>query len=599
MDTARRPLYRTIMNPSERRRLTLRTALLVGLCGTLLLGLLPAALMLDRRLWVELERRSREELLLAPMVLKDRNDARAEALAMHADMVAAAPDLAAAVLRGDREEATAIAAATAATFPGEEPVLVGPEGDVWVGPTGAAGLAAAGATARVPVTFIRDSAGPRAVALAPIPGLPGSAAGVAAPMDGESAATLAALTRSDVVVLTPDGAVSATTVDSTVAAGVARLAVGWTSDDGVHELSFGGAPLWAVVAPLSDAGGVAFVRSVDQEMAAIPDMRRAGVLAALVAILLTAGVGALYAMALARPVRQLASAAGRLADGDFTAPLPRSAIAEVQQVAAAFESMRATLAARLEELGAANRALQDRQERLEALQTELIRQDRLVASGRLVAELTHEIRNPVANVRNCIELVRRRVAGDPEARAYADMAVEELMRMHRLAEQLLDLHRPSESGEDACDGAVVLREIAALTRAGADGSRGTLRVEAPDSLPVAIPHDALMQVLLNLVENAREAGGDRDAILLRGEMQDGVAQLEVLDGGPGIPEDVMPRIFDPFFTTKGAVSGVGLGLFVAEGIARRYGGRLRAENRQQGGARLVLELLRSPTGATR
>jgi C4-dicarboxylate-specific signal transduction histidine kinase len=60
------------------------------------------------------------------------------------------------------------------------------------------------------------------------------------------------------------------------------------------------------------------------------------------------------------------------------------------------------------------------------------------------------------------------------------------------------------------------------------------------------------------------------------ERANGDVQIEVRDNGPGIPSEIMSRIFDPFFTTKDAVHGVGLGLFVAEGLVRTAGGRITA-----------------------
>jgi len=282
-------------------------------------------------------------------------------------------------------------------------------------------------------------------------------------------------------------------------------------------------------------------------------------------------------MRLARPVGVLAAAADRLAAGDFDAPLGKPAIREVGRMADAFESMRRALAARIEELARTNRELEDRQARLSALQAELIQRDRLATAGQIVVQLAHEIRNPVANVRNCLELLRRRLQDDPEALEFADLAIDELLRMHELAEEMLDLHRPHDARIRTADLAAVAGEVASLVRLGLPDSL-TLRLDAPGPVPVTVPPDAMKQVLLNLVQNAREAVRDVGGISLRVRREGEQALIEVEDDGPGIPADVLPRVFDPFFTTKGEVHGVGLGLFVAEGIVRGAGGRIAVDS---------------------
>ena len=95
----------------------------------------------------------------------------------------------------------------------------------------------------------------------------------------------------------------------------------------------------------------------------------------------------------------------------------------------------------------------------------------------------------------------------------------------------------------------------------------------------------MKQVLVNLVQNGREAfaawpskpnGPARVTIDVGAD--DSEIRVEVRDNGPGIPPQILSRVFDPFFTTKDAVHGVGLGLFVAEGLVRAAGGKITAGN---------------------
>jgi C4-dicarboxylate-specific signal transduction histidine kinase len=87
-------------------------------------------------------------------------------------------------------------------------------------------------------------------------------------------------------------------------------------------------------------------------------------------------------------------------------------------------------------------------------------------------------------------------------------------------------------------------------------------------------------VLLNLLQNSRDASTSEDPVKIRIAIVSDRSRvaIDVVDDGPGIPADILPRVFDPFFTTKEAVHGVGLGLFVAEGLVRAAGGSIVARN---------------------
>jgi signal transduction histidine kinase len=352
-----------------------------------------------------------------------------------------------------------------------------------------------------------------------------------------------------------------------------------------------------VTAAAVDEGTVLFLREVDRELALLPELRRTALLTTVAVLALALLIGGLFARRLAAPVSQLADAAEDFGAGRPEQPLRSSAMTEVRRLANAFGGMRETLARRLQELEdanealeAANRQLEDRQERLASLQAELVQRERLASSGRLLAQLAHEIRNPVASVRNCLEVVRRRGRLEGEAAEFADMAVDELLRMHELAERMLDLHRPRDRGDGTCDATLVAHETVQLVRAGAAHPRNVSFVSTGDTR-AAIPPDDLKQVLLNLVLNALEAAPkDSPVEIVASRIEDRVV-LEVLDRGPGLDPDVENRIFDPFFTTKNDVHGVGLGLYTAEGLVRSAGGSLCAWNRDPGpGARFVVDV---------
>jgi signal transduction histidine kinase len=605
--------------------LTLRRALLLLIAGVVLAGLLPAGFMLERRLATDLEQRAREDLTTAKMIFADRNAARAETMSMHAMQLAAAPGLGEAVAAGVFDSALA-SVRRAGAFPGEVSLIVGPDGaavsasplpsdaprgpEPWRSPD-FRDLAERTRDDGTAYGYTASAGVPAAVSLWPVMWDSAwvGAAGVVSVLDDDAAATLAGLTGADVFVFDADGDVvavargptriggdraPATSPDSATSVGPAGLLAAidaeGADENGVAALRLEGRDQWAAAVPLGDAGTVVFRRLAAEELAVLRPLRRNAIWAGVVALAFAIVVGGVVSGAVAAPVAGLADAADRLAAGDFERPLPDSRIADVDRLRTAFATMRTSLRNRLEELGAANAELEDRQDRLAALQSELVQRDRLAANSRLVAELAHEIRNPVANVRNCLEVVMRRLPEGSEAQELADLAINELLRMHELAERMLDLNRPPDAGEGGqCDAAEAARRIAALYGAGGD-DRWPVRVDGDPSALARISSGALRQILVNLVENAREATPDGGPIDITVGAGNAVVSIDVRDRGPGVPDRDMPHIFDPFFTTKGEVNGVGLGLFVAQGTVRRFGGRIVANNEPKGGARFRIEV---------
>ena len=564
-------------------RLSLNRALLGAVGAAILAGMVPAAIVLDRRLASALEDRARVDLALAPRVLADRMAANATTLMMYAKDLAHTAGLASAVARGDRSTAVATLGAASAAL-AVAPVLIGPDGASWTGPAVDSALIARTRAGQMPVVTHRNGRSISNIALAPVErdGQWVGAAGVTVAFDERLAGTLSGLTRAGVILLGDSVGPVASTLDSLTTAALAT-ALGRAAIDSVpRELRTRNHRLLAVAARLDGAGTAVFARRLDEELAVLPELRRVAAASAIAALLIAIALGAALAAKVARPVQQLAGAATALGAGDLAAPVPSSNIREVDQVGTAFREMRSALAARLAELRDTNAALSDRNARLTALQMDLMQRDRLVAAGRLVAQLAHEIRNPVASLRNCLELIRRRVEHDAEAREFADLAIDELLRMHELAEQMLDLARPREPGASRCSPVLVAREVARLASVGPEFESPAVVVDVSgdDDADTAMAPDALKQLLVNLVQNSRDANTSSESAAIGIVVRDHGTHVsvDVMDNGPGIPPDILNRVFDPFFTTKGTVHGVGLGLFVAEGLVRSAGGSIVARN---------------------
>jgi len=573
-------------------RISLKSALLGLVAVVLVVAFVPAGLLLDRRLVAALEQGVRDDLSFSPRVLADRFANQGSARMMHARDVAVAAGLAEALVAGDTVDAVARARAVAEGFAGESALLVDEAGHAWLGPSMPASLVDATHDGSMPVRVVQSDGqvGTASLAAVKLGDRWIGAAGVWVPMDMAEAAQLSALTRADVLLTAPDGAPAAYTGQEDAAMGLFALLADQPLTDEVRHLDFRDERYLIVNAELPGGARATFVRSLERELAIVPTLRAVGAAIFGLSLLVALVVGGWFAALLARPVGSLAAAAARISEGDFDAPVDRSTVSEVDQVAEAFEVMRDALAARIAELGAANEALEDRQARLAVLQAELVQRDRLSAASRLLAQLAHEVRNPVASVRNCLEVLRRRVDGDEEASELADLAIDELLRMHELTEQMLDLNRP-RSTNGHCDAAAVAADVAALVRMGVGDGAIEVVATAPGPVVAEIGVDALKQVLLNLVQNAQEALGDSGRVEIRVSEAGANARIDVIDDGPGIPDDALPQVFDPFFTTKADVRGVGLGLFTAAGLVRSHGGRIAAANRAEGrGARLTVEI---------
>ena len=224
----------------------------------------------------------------------------------------------------------------------------------------------------------------------------------------------------------------------------------------------------------------------------------------------------------------------------------------------------------------------ERTAELRIAQSELVRNERLAAIGKLTATISHELRNPLGTIRSSFFTIRSRLTDADETLAPALERIDRsITRCVDFIEDMLNYTRLRESTPMSTD-------IDAWCLSLADELEPPddilLRTDCHSGARVSIDTERMRQAVVNLVQNAwqalenRNAGSDKKSVKLSSATEFNRLVIRVADNGPGIPEDVRDQIFEPLFSTK--VYGVGLGLPLVRQIIEEHGGDIRQSNRR-------------------
>jgi PAS domain S-box-containing protein len=239
---------------------------------------------------------------------------------------------------------------------------------------------------------------------------------------------------------------------------------------------------------------------------------------------------------------------------------------------------------------------EQQRERLQQLQADLARVNRVTTMGELAASVAHEVNQPiaaaVADATTCLRWLIRDAPDLDEARAAAQRAVKGATRVAEIISRIRRLFKKSDPEYARMDVNELITEIVALLR----GEAMRYRVSTCTELDAALPwvmgdRIQLQQVLVNLMMNSIDAMKDIDgerAITITSRCDDGHHLLvSVADTGVGLPPDT-DQIFIPFVTTK--VDGTGMGLAISRSIIESHGGRLWATTNADRGATFSFRL---------
>ncbi|MBI3932025.1 MAG: HAMP domain-containing protein [Acidobacteria bacterium] len=301
------------------------------------------------------------------------------------------------------------------------------------------------------------------------------------------------------------------------------------------------------------------------------EVRRLGLWLAAVALGAALVAAGALSGRIARPVRQLAEGARRVAGGDLGQRVDAGTTDEIGDLARAFNAMTADL---------------------EASHERLRQVERVAAWREMARRLAHELKNPLFPIQLSIETLRRaeeqgRSDFGTLFRESSDTILEELRSLRTIVEEFSDFARLPRPRLRATDLNEVVEQVLALYHARAAGVR-VERALAPDLPSVPADRDLLARALGNLVANALEAMPAGGALTLRTARRDGAVVLEVEDTGPGLGDEQRRSLFTPYHTTK--TGGTGLGLAIVQGIVADHGGRVEVRSEPGRGATFTVIL---------
>lgn len=241
----------------------------------------------------------------------------------------------------------------------------------------------------------------------------------------------------------------------------------------------------------------------------------------------------------------------------------------------------------------ADRIIEARSRERQILEDRLYRSEHLASLGKMIATVSHEIKNPLGIIRSTAEILRKRIGGDSAANEQlTSIVVDETARLDGIVREFLDFARPRQLNLEAALVGDIVREAFGFVGPELEKKGVSSSLDIAQGLtPVPVDRELLYRAFLNILLNAIQIvpdGGFIGVKVLRNQAVAGGVVIEFSDTGPGIPEDSLDQIFKPFYTDK--TRGTGLGLAIVKDIVDSHQGQIEVESKPDAGTTFRIKL---------
>jgi len=251
-----------------------------------------------------------------------------------------------------------------------------------------------------------------------------------------------------------------------------------------------------------------------------------------------------------------------------------------------------------EKLERTNRELEKAYTELKAAQSQILQQEKMASIGQLAAGVAHEINNPIAGIKNAFLVLKDGIPLSHPHYHFVGMIEREIERVASIVRRMYDLYRSEPRQDQVVPLDTLMEDIVYLLKPKLSQRYVTLQHHVRPTISVShLVQRDLLQVILNLVQNAIEASPEYGTVVVNVTHDPDHTIISVSDQGCGIPQDEMSHIFEPFFSgrDKRKTGGIGLGLSVSYNLVQAMGGRIDVVSQQSKGATFIVTLPLTPT----
>lgn len=233
--------------------------------------------------------------------------------------------------------------------------------------------------------------------------------------------------------------------------------------------------------------------------------------------------------------------------------------------------------------------IEERSRERRRLEEKLSASHRLASLGKMVASVSHEIKNPLGIIHSTAEILGKRIAKvAPGKEHLAAIIVDETARLDGIVREFLDFARPQTP--ELKDVAIndILRKAYSFMKADLLKRGVAIELDLADSLPwIKGDYDQLYQALMNIIVNAAQSMAQGGVVRIATKWAQRRVVVEIADEGCGMGEEEVEQAFNPFYTTKNR--GTGLGLAIVKNILDRHGAEITLKSQEGHGSVFIIE----------